>query len=208
MKIKFISKLIFIQKFLTFDECFNKAISCQDYFTNLTDLNTLEFSKTLIMESNVLNVKNGYNMFSKTELNFNSNMVKKGYVPVITISSDTFNGTYVRLDRPIRYPDLFGMYDSMIDLLKGLYLIKYNSNYVNFNCKFSFVDQISYYGSSDNVITSPGIFNITIKIFLQILNDPNSGIFVQTFTNSIKSIKLETKDVTESLLCNYKLKKI
>ena len=193
--------LFFISKFLTFDDCFNKAISCQDYFSNLTDLNTSLFSKNVIRESSVLNVHNGYNIFSSTDLNFGLNFVEKGYVPAINIISDTFNGTYVKLDRPISYPDIFATFDSIIDSLNGLNLIEYNSNYVNFNCKFSFVGDISFYSLSNNVITSPGIFNITIEILSQQVDDPGSEVIVFSFTNLINSTEPETQAPAE--LCIY-----
>jgi hypothetical protein len=158
-----------------------------------------------MMESNVLNLRKGYNMFSKTDLNFVSNVVKKGYVPVINIISDTFNASYIRLDKPASLPDMFGTFNSSIGLLKGLFLTKHaqtNQN-LNFNCKFSFIGTIPFYSYSNNVITSPGAFNFTVRIFLQISGYSGGGIWLYTFTKLINSILPQTNVLTKrSFLSN------
>jgi hypothetical protein len=153
------------------------------------------------MESNVLNLRKGYNMFSKTDLNFSSNLVRKGFVPVINIISDTFNASYVRLTKNVSFPDIFGTFNSSIGLLKGLFLTKLvpsNQN-LNFNCKFSFVGQIPFYSLSNNVITNPGTFNFTVRIQLQI----TPVIWQFTFTKLINSILPQTNVLTKrSFLSN------
>ena len=202
----FLIYFLLYKKLVSFDQCDNETILCKDYFTSLSNLNTLEFYPNFIMESNVLNLRNGYNMFSKTDLNLSSNLVGKGYVPVIKIISSTFSANFIRLDNLVNYPEIYSEFNSSTGLLKGLNFIKYNSTHnFNFNCKFSFVGQIPFYSFSNNVITSPGTFNFTVRIYLQIPsgNAGSPGIWLYTFTKLINSILPQTNVLTKrSFLSN------
>jgi hypothetical protein len=160
------------------------------------------------MESNVLNLRRGYNMFLKKDLNFDSNLVTKGFVPVIKIQSDTFQPNFMRLDYSVNYPEIFSEFNISNGLLKSLNFMKYNSTHnYNLNCKFSFIGQIPFYSYSKNVITSPGIFNFAVRISLLITSGMHSDppIILNTFSKVINSILPDTKVLTNrNFLSNYR----
>ena len=116
---------------LFFNECGSaNQLACKDY---IKDNLTLLYPND-VAESSILNLALGYNYIPNYLLNFNSNTVKRGYVPRIRIISSSFyyspTKSYLTPSLTI-YPDLYCDYDNLTNKLSNFIYVN-STNFMQF----------------------------------------------------------------------------